>query len=155
MLEAGGDRVQRGAVNLQVAQRGDTWLEVGSCGSEQPVHCWGGRKSIREQRQQAAVWSCLFMVEMEEKMLSGKGNAVFQRSTFSAVSMMGYSEIQMICPLGSVPTTCTHEIRGNSHQMREQRCFEKRMKMAAVPTSLPRYDVWCQMSVFLKETEQG
>lgn len=45
---------------------------------QQPVHCWGGRKCIREQRKQAA-WSWLFMVEMEEKMLSGKGNVVHQR----------------------------------------------------------------------------
>lgn len=50
------------------------------------------------------------MVEIEEKISSGKGNAVLQRSTFSADSVIGYSEIQMVCPLGSEPTTHKHEI---------------------------------------------
>lgn len=76
MLEAGGDCVQRGAVNLQVAQRGDTWLECGelwkwttsallrreeehqgaettSCSLKLPIYGWNGGKNVEWKRERS------------------------------------------------------------------------------------------------------
>lgn len=96
---------------------------VGSRGSEQAEHCWGGRKCIREQRKQAA-WSWLFMVETEEKMLSGKGNGVHQRLKVYQLSVQSVwwdvqkfkwyaprvvSLYMQVCSMGPIPAESSTE----------------------------------------------